>query len=62
MSEEGKLIEFVDLTTPVDTDEWLLTKIGPHKVIMIGMLEYSRGDSKSYIPIWTRSIIEKPPK
>ena len=59
MSEKGKLIEWVELTASIILDEWLPTKNGPQKVIMVGMLEYDTNTKTPHIPIWTRSTLKE---
>ena len=59
MSENGKLIEWLELTEPIVIDDWLPIKNGPYKVIMVGMLEYDTSTKKPHIPVWTRDKIKK---
>ena len=54
MTEKGELIEWIESSVCILVEEWLPTKIGPKKVVMVGMLEYDTSTKKPYFPIWTR--------
>lgn len=54
MTAKGELIEWAESNVDISVDEFVVTKIGPKKVSMVGMLEYDTATGKSYIPLWTR--------
>ena len=52
--KNGEFIEWGESDPGICVGEFVVTKLGPKKVVMVGMLECDTTTGKSYIPIWTK--------
>ncbi|MCJ7632772.1 hypothetical protein MUP77_10335 [Candidatus Bathyarchaeota archaeon] len=55
-AETGELIEWAESSAPIHAGEFVVTKVGPKKVVKVGQLERDTNTNTRgpYIPLWTR--------